>query len=338
MIKKFFIPLLFAVSLFASDSNDTLVWPSPPDEPRIMFDKFVSKAEDLKIKKGFFTKVLDFLLGREEKVLANPFGLHVSSDGRLFVADAGNAALFIFDAAGNEMNVIEGGENEKLAYPVDVVTDANGSIYLSDSVLGMVFKYDKNFKLVYTFGEKQKFSRPTGIAVDNERRLLYVVDTLDNKINVFSLDGEWIREIGRQGRGKGEFNRPTFVAIGKNGNIHVADSMNQRVQILDVNGSFLRSFGQMGSEIGSFASPRGIALDDEENIYVTDTLFNVVQIFNQKGELLLVFGGFGQDRGQFSIPKDIAIDKRGNIFIADSYNMRVQVLKRIKTTHEEAQP
>ncbi len=302
----------------------SLVWPQPPEQARIKFEKSITKAEDLEIKKGFFSKIWDFFAGGEEKILVKPFGIHVD-EGKIFVTDPGLATLFIFDTDNNKMRTIQGYKSEKFISPIDVATDGKGNIYVTDSVRKAVFIFNNRGIALRKIGKKNGLQRPTGIAVDKERQILYVSDTLASEIKRYSLkENKELKPIGSKGSGEGELNRPTFITLDNEGKLYICDSMNYRIKIFDRGGKLLSSFGSLGNTIGSFSSPRGIAVDKDGNIYVTDTLFNAVQIFDPQGNLLLVFGSKGSGPGEFFGPEDIAISKDGKAFVTDSYNMRVE--------------
>ena len=102
---KPFLYLSLCMMLWAENAPKVF-WPSPPDPARIAFVSSFSDASDLKIEKGFFTKLWDFIAGNEERVLVKPFGLHASGK-TIYVCDVASRALFIFDREKKEMSVIE---------------------------------------------------------------------------------------------------------------------------------------------------------------------------------------------------------------------------------------
>ncbi len=332
-MKKFIYLLIFIAGfnpVFAKETQ-RLVWPPPPDEPRIEYVKAIHNSDDFGIKKGFFSKVADFLFGEEERGLVAPFGVH--SDGeRVYTTDIASKSLYIFDKKENEMIVVEGSEKEKFLYPIDIAVSAKGDMFVSDSVRAKIYVFNKKGDFVYNISFKE-LQRPVGLAISADEQKLYIVDALSSQIHITSLKGQYLSSIGKNGRGDGEFNRPTFMDIGNDGKLYVADSMNHRVQMLDKDGKFINKFGKLGQEIGSFGSPRGISVDGHGNIYVSDTMFNNVQIFNQSGELLLVLGHYGDARGEFALPEDISITKDNVIYITDTNNKRVQVLKLLNSNN-----
>lgn len=336
-MKTFFLTglLLTGTALLGIEESRALTWPAPPDPARIGYVASVTKAEDLGIEKGFFTKIYDFIFGGEEPVLSTPFGIHADKE-RIYVTDIGAKTLMVFDLKREKVMTLEGSEKERFLYPVDVVTDSRGNIYVSDSVLAKVFVFepDGDFSHVIAFKALQ---RPVGIDVSADGQWLYIVDALSSQIHIVTLKGKLLGSIGKNGNGNGEFNRPTYMDVGADGKLYITDSMNHRIQVLDKEGNYLFSFGYLSQNIGGFGSPRGIALDDDGNIYVSDTLFNAVQIFNPKGELLMVFGEYGSSRGSFALPEDIAIIPGNTIYISDMNNKRFQIFKRLEVPKARSQ-
>lgn len=330
-MKNLFIYLfvfLVGFSLNAT-ASEKLVWPGAPAKPRIAFEQVIQKAEDLQIKKGFFSKMIDFVFGDEKKVLVKPFGVHIGIDDKIYVTDTGASSLFIFDKKNNELKIINGSKKLNFVSPIDVKTDNGNIIYVTDSVLKKIFTFSQDGKFLGYFAENFDFKRPTGLVINNIKETIYVSDTSNSNIEVFTFQGKHIETIGKFGNKEMEFKNPTFLAIDNDENIYVSDSMNQRIQIFDTNHNFIRTFGKIGKVPGTFANPRGISVDKDGNIFVSDTLFNAIQIFNNKGQLLMLFGKEGMDKGNFEIPAGIAI-KNGEILIADSYNMRIQKFSLIK--------
>lgn len=324
--------ILIAISLacFAQaepNSTKKLVWPSPPDEARIEYIKSVTNAQDFGIEKGFFSKVFDFIFGEDIKALYSPFGIYAQKN-RVLVTDVSSKKIYIFDKLINEMITIEGSNSERFSYPIDVVSDKAGNIYVSDSIRAKIFVFDKEGKYTYSIISKE-FQRPIGIALSPDNKNLYIVDSVASQIHVTTTKGKFIKSIGRRGTNDGEFNKPTFMAVAKDGKLYVTDTMNHRIQILDKDGEFIHKFGRLGKSMGDFGSPRGIALDSDDNIYVTDALFNNIQIFNKQGELLMLFGRYGQSRGSFALPEDISITSDNEIYVTDTNNKRFKVFKRL---------
>lgn len=306
------------------------VWPPPPLDPRIKFVQSISGSRDLGKKRTWLGKAADSILGREENEenILRPYGV-CSHSSIIYITDPGLSLVHVFDLKGKKYFQIDRVKDEDLMSPIGIAVDVNGEIFLSDSVLKKVFVLNKDGEYLREIGSADLFSRPTGIAVNDER--VYVVDTLGHQILIFSKkDGQLLLRIGKDGSGDGEFHYPTHIFIGKDRLIYVTDSLNFRVQIFDREGHFVSSFGKPGDASGNFSKPKGIAVDSDGHIYVSDSQLDNVQIFDKEGKLLLVFGDTGRSQGKMSLPAGIFVDENDKIYVADSYNNRIQIFQYLK--------
>lgn len=299
-----------------------LIWPSPPDQPRVRFDKNFNGA-----KSFYGSSALDIILGEERlSSFSKPNGIHVDREGRIYITDTAFGMVMVFDSKAKAPVMLEAGGRSPFIKPVGVATDPLGNIYVSDTASDKVFVFDKERNYQKVLGTKDEFKQPAGIAVGPDGKRLYVVDTHNHKIAVLDAgSGEIIKTIGKRGKEDGEFNFPSQITVDPKGNLYVVDTMNGRVQILDQEGRFMRAFGKLGDGPGMFARPKGIALDSEGHIYVVDSAFNNVQVFDSEGQVLMGFGGFGEGRGQQILPAGLAIDGEDKIYIVDQWNARVNV-------------
>jgi hypothetical protein len=81
---------------------------------------------------------------------------------------------------------------------------------------------------------------PTNLIIDTEGNL-YIADAGQHAILVFDRDGKFIRAIGREGDGPGEFRMPAVSYFSWNGELVVEDPGNGRRSFLSMDGEFLRS-------------------------------------------------------------------------------------------------
>ena len=310
------------------------VWPRPPAQARIRYERSITAAKDWGVAKSFFGRLADAFTGERDGAFIRPTGV-VERDGLLFVADAGAQALFIFDAVKHRVVRVERLGADTLVSPVAVALGAESTVYLADSALRKVFAVGPEGRLLRVVADTG-LARPAAVAYDEVRRRLYVADSMGHRVAVYSPDGTQLGTIGRNGRGDGEFNSPTHLALASDGRLFVTDALNFRIQIFDAAGVFQRKLGRHGDGAGDFAAPKGIGLDAAGNLYVVDALFNAVQIFDGDGALLLGFGEFGTGVGQFSIPGGLFIGRSNKIYVADAYNRRVQVFEHIATLTPES--
>jgi sugar lactone lactonase YvrE len=259
--------------------------------------------------------------------MARPYGLSVGPDGTIAVADPDAFSVHVFDVARSRYRRLREADGRPLVSPVGVAFDGLGRIYVADSVRSAVFRFDREGRWEDTLGGDGELLRPTGLAFDPQRKVLYVVDTLAHGLVGYDANGGRVLAVGSRGRGDGEFNYPVAVALDRSGRLYVTDSLNFRIQVLDSSGRFLHAFGGPGTEPGSFDKAKGIALDADGHIYVVEGLHDVVQVFDPEGRLLTVVGGTGVDPGEFGLPAGICIDSSNRILIADSANHRIQILR-----------
>ncbi|MBI5049038.1 MAG: 6-bladed beta-propeller [Deltaproteobacteria bacterium] len=326
-LRLFSIPII-AIALFgcAPKKLPEIIWPLPPDPPKIRFDKSFNGA------KGFYggSFVAEIVLGEEPLgIFSKPNGLHTDKADRIYVSDTGSGLVQIFDPKADNPIILAAGGRSPFVKPIGITTDNKGRIYVADSSGDAVYIFGMDLQFISALGHKSElFKQPTGLAVDDERKRLYVVDTHKHQVTAF--DTETLKPlftIGKRGREEGEFNFPSFIAVDRKGNVYVVDTMNGRVQVFDPEGKFLRAWGKLGDGPGMFARPKGIAIDSEGHIYVVDSAFNNVQIFDQEGQILMAFGAFGEGRGGQILPAGIAIDSEDRIYVADQWNARVNVFE-----------
>lgn len=313
-------------------------WPPLPDTPRIEFVASYWSSDDF--PKTARERFLESATGLEPaRGFEKPWGIASNGEGKVYIVDTNLRAVVVFDLKNHTVDVLGKGEHGGLFLaPVGVATilDANGNIYVSDPRRNRVYSFTKDEKPLMTIGDDKTLSWPTGMAVDNKLKRLYVVNGKGHNISVFDLDGKYLFAIGKRGGEDGELNFPTDVDIDSGGNIVVADSMNARVQIMDQEGKFIRKFGQRGDRETDFQIIKGIAVSKDDNIYVVDGRTDKVLVFNNEGEPLTSIGGTAAvaetmklNPGGFLIPQDIDIDKNDTIYVADSMNKRFQVFQII---------
>ena len=136
------------------------------------------------------------------------------------------------------------------------------------------------------------FQSPWGVAV-NARDEIAVTDAWNNRVQIFSSDGNYLRQFGRQGNKNGEFSNARGIAFHKNGNIFVVDSDNARIQIFNEEGKYISSFGGKGSLNRQFSNPLGLSVDSDGNIIVADTDNKLIKIFSPDGKFLMKIGWQG---------------------------------------------
>ena len=140
-------------------------------------------------------------------------------------------------------------------------------------------------KLLRSFGKSGTadgdFNRPEGVGVDAADRI-YVADSCNHRIQVFSPEGKFLRAHGKAGAGAGELSYPYDIAVDSSGRQYVCEFGNSRVQVFDTDDRSLGILGGSGGKPGRFANPWSLALDSKGNLYVADSQNHRVQKFIRK--------------------------------------------------------
>lgn len=213
-------------------------------------------------------------------------GLAVDDDDRLFVSDGKMHRVLIF----NPKHEMEGQITEGLSDPVGLAIDAtNRFLYVVDTQQDQVIVYDADsLKLLRRIGTGGKthfltspgdFGAPQGIALDADGNV-YVTDTLNDRVEIFDADGNFISTFGKAGDGPGYFARPKGIAVDSDGHIWVADEMQDRLQVFNRDGQLLTYIGTGHGELpGQFKSIIGVAIDKQNRVFTTEQEPGRVQMF-----------------------------------------------------------
>ncbi|ETR70408.1 MAG: hypothetical protein OMM_08835, partial [Candidatus Magnetoglobus multicellularis str. Araruama] len=193
---------------------------------------------------------------------------------------------------------------------------------------GAVYSYSIGLDDANTGSGPGEFDYPYFLTMD-DAGILYVSDTYNNRIQLFTTEGQYIKSIGSSGTGAGEFDESNGIAV-HDSKIYVVDQKNHRVQVLNADsGVFDYSIGTgtSGSNPGEFDSPSGIAVDNNGKIYVADSRNHRVQVFSASGsfEYSIGTGIAGSNAGEFNRPYDVYVDSAGKIYVTDQSNSRVQI-------------
>jgi len=305
-----------------------LQWPFQPNRAKLTL---LYSINGFVPDKRFRDKMKAVVVGTataDEDAFVLPVAVATGADGRIAVADMGRACVHLYVPSEQRYVRITGSKQERIRTPVGVVFDGSLRLYVSDST-GAVFAFDRDGGFLFTLTQagSSRLERPTGLAYSPSRELLYVVDTLANRVHAFGPAGDLVFSFGERGAEEGSFNFPTHIFRSTSGELYIADSLNFRIGIFDETGRPLGSFGRQGDGSGELAMPKGLAVDSDGVIYVVDSLFDHVQLFDRQGEFLLTLGGRGVDFGEFWLPAGAFIDENGLLYVCDTYNRRVQVFR-----------
>jgi DNA-binding beta-propeller fold protein YncE len=214
-----------------------------------------------------------------------------------------------------------------------MAANATGTLYVADTRNNQIRVFDDAGNPVGTWGSAGtgpgQFRFQAGAQFWGDLALgpdgnLYVLDTFNNRVQVLSPDGAFLREWGEAGSEEGQLALPEGIAVDATGRVYVADSGNARVQVFDGAGALLFAWQPPAAD-ASAPDLADVAVDAEGNAWVTDYVRNVVYRFDREGADLAGFGETGDGLGQLMTPWGAAVDARGNLYVAEYATGRIQV-------------
>jgi DNA-binding beta-propeller fold protein YncE len=204
-------------------------------------------------------------------------GLAIDDDDRLFVSDGKLHHVLVFSPKHELQDQITDG----LVDPVGVAIDTtNRFLYVVDTQQDQVIVYDADtYKLLRRIGTGGKnhtltsqgdFGAPQGVALDADGNV-YVTDTLNDRVEIFDADGNFISTFGKNGDGPGFFERPKGIAVDSDGHIWVADEVQDRLQVFNKEGQLLTYVGYKHGDLpGQFQALIGVAIDKNNRVFTTE--------------------------------------------------------------------
>jgi DNA-binding beta-propeller fold protein YncE len=197
-----------------------------------------------------------------DRYFSNPHGITVGPDGYVYTADTGDHTIRKFTNSGkllmtlgrpNQNAPAQSGKPFNMPTKVDIAS--NGDIYVSDGYQNShmhVFDAAGNYK--FNWGSNGsgpgQFDTPHGIYVDRtDGDRVYVADRHNNRVQVFTSNGEFITEWK-------DLLMPNSVRKGPDGEF-VVPELYQRVSVLDRDGKILARFGDEGAVLDDSDAARG---------------------------------------------------------------------------------
>lgn len=161
---------------------------------------------------------------------------------RLYVATYGHVS--IYDLEGNLLTKWgrRGRGTGEFDFPNGIAIDEKRKrVYVSDGNNMRLVAFDLSGEMLWTVGAPPKsmsdphrrFNLPAGLAMD-EKGYLYLVDTFDCAIRIFTPKGKELGIVGAMGEREGQFHYPSTIAYAGNRKFIVADKFNDRVQVISI--------------------------------------------------------------------------------------------------------
>jgi predicted membrane-bound mannosyltransferase/DNA-binding beta-propeller fold protein YncE len=223
--------------------------------------------------------------------------IEIDAAGNLYVIDSASKKLQKFDSQGNFLVAVDIRVNPQDAseqsQPWGLAVAPDGTIVVADTFGWRVRVFDAALKPAATFGKAPDVSKDPGTfdlfgprdAIFDSAGNIWITDTGNDRIMVYTRGGEFVRQVGSRGSGPGQLDEPVGLSMAADGTVFVADMYNHRVEMFRQDGSFAGDFqvaGWGGQEVVD--KPYLRALRDGR-IAVSLPLQNQVRIYDRSGKL-----------------------------------------------------
>ena len=195
--------------------------------------------------------------GRGPAEFFSPWGIAISADNHILVADKGGIQKFTF--TGHHVASVA---YESMGFGLAVHQD--GKIYSINRGAHKVHVLHPDLSPSHSFGSDDLFGCPGGVAIDT-KGMVYVTDQFNCKVLKFTSEGEYLTSIGSEQ--PYQLSHAIGICIDSSDIMYVADAHKHQIMMFTTEGEFLGSFGNTGQWR---LEPRGVAMDKTGNLYVCD--------------------------------------------------------------------
>ena len=205
--------------------------------------------------------------------------------------------------------------------PLDIKSDGQGKVYVTDVGMAKIFVYDMVKKDVHFLdsGRSKGFARPSSIALDAAGNL-YVAENEDKTISVFDKTERLVRTIELAGK------ITSFAGIAVDSErqrLVCVDMRAHKVEVFSLKGDPILTIGGPGESDGKFNYPNPVTLSKNGEIYVGDAMNARIQVFSPDGKFLRKFGHRGDGPSEFELLKGVALDSDENVYVTDGKGHKV---------------
>jgi len=215
----------------------------------------------------------------------------------------------------------------EFGYPAGMAVDSGGVLFVADSYHHRLQRITPGGGVAVIGGRgvgRGQFGSPQGVATDEEDSF-YVVEQGNGRVQKFTREGVLSLVFGKPGKGEGELNGPTALAVAPgSGDIFVADTGNSRIQRFSYEGRFLGVLGATSLYGPGLSSPQALAAAPGGGLYAADTGGGYVVGFDPLRRPARQIGGTRTRGGANEMiplslhqPRALALDPAGLLYVAD---------------------
>ena len=230
----------------------------------------------------------------EIKGLDKPLGVATDMFGRILVGNDGRDNIEAYDPATGNLLAVFGTGLVKM--PTAITLDSAGNIYVTDSRRDLVQVFDPAYNPIRTIGKGGRGNDTLTFPMDLEiiDQEIFVADQGGDRVQVFDINGNWLRSITFEGtpgqdcnwRGECQIpGMPPFTkvqALSKDslGRLHVLDNFAAAVMIFEPSdGTYLNSYGSFGTSAGLLRVPMDVVVSATDMAIITAGDGSRIEIF-----------------------------------------------------------
>ena len=314
--------------------------------------------------------------------LNNPFDVAFDTVGNMFFTDTFNHTIRRVDAASGLITTVAGtgtggysGDGGKataaqMNQPYGITLDRAGNIYVADRLNACIRKITARGGSIETFaGNGRKgfagdagpatsasFVEPNGVALDCEKKWLFITDVADNRVRKVDLRTEMITTFAGTGEAAhtgdgGQASRAGIfgaraVAVAADSTIYVLERQGSTLRRIDPATGIITTIAGTGghgyagdggpASAAVFDRPKEMCVDDAGNIFIVDTENQAIRRIDARTGIVTTVAGNGHlgpygDGGpanlaQLARPHGIAQGADGAFYIGDTENNRIRCL------------
>ena len=243
--------------------------------------------------------------------LSGPWGLAITREGHLIVAEHGKHCITIIDPTnGRKIRSFgqHGSGQVQFKNPSGVAVTKDGRILVADWSNHRLQVLTAEGAFIATVGDESRKLK-WDVAINQDGKLFFT-DVTSKCVQVINADHTYSHSI------RAEFNDPRGITIDAEGVIYVADCGNNRVQKFTPEGKLLAVIDSKGEGGGRLNQPLGLCFDRNGILYVTERGSNTVSMFTSEGRFLGYIGD--SDGSSFKCPWFIVSDQTGRLYISDN--------------------
>jgi len=258
-----------------------------------------------------------------------PRAITAEPNGSVFVVDK-NGRVQRFSADGQFETFWRMPETEQ-GKPVGLKVHPDGRIFVADTHYHRVMIFDRDGKLLGSFGSEgfggDRFQFPTDVAFD-ALGFIYVSEYHENdRITKWSPELKFMAAFGEKEIEGRRLSRPAGIDIDDEQTLWVADACNHRIVRFSLDGEVLTTFGRFGTGPGEMRYPYDLCVSPQQTLLVCEYEGNRLQWFSKDGRSLRVWGRGGRAPGELFAPWGATCGPKGRVYVVDSLNSRVQIMQ-----------